>query len=88
MAARAYLDDDDGAPAPEGGQKFQANQDMVTVSVSAFLNRRVHNAPTFNESMLPDEDAKSVPAAAPTYPLPKDENWFFMVVNRKDGSLL
>lgn len=89
MAARAYLDDDDdGAPAPEGGQKFQANQDMVTVSVSAFLNRRVHNAPTFNESMLPDEDAKSVPAAAPTYPLPKDENWFFMVVNPKDGSLL
>ena len=86
MAARAYLDDD--LPAPEGGYKFQAHQDLVTVSVTAFLNRRLHNNPNFNESMLPAEDAKSVPTMAPTYPLPKDENWVFMVCNPKDGSLL
>ena len=86
MAARTYLDE--GTEKPNKECKYQAHHDLVTVSVSAFLNRRVHNNPAFKENQLPDEDAESVPALAPNYPFPKDEFWVFMVCNPKDGSLL
>lgn len=86
MAAKSYLDD--GSENPSTQCKYQAHQDLVTVSVGAFLNRRVHNNPVFKPESLPAEDAKSVPALAPNYPFPKDEFWVFMVCNPKDGSLL
>ena len=86
MAAKTYLDDGEANPSTDC--KYQAHQDLVTVSVSAFLNRRVHNNPAFKEDQLPAEDAESVPALAPNYPFPKDEFWVFMVCNPKDGSLL
>ncbi len=86
MAAKTYLDEGDESTNTQS--KYQAHQDLVTVSVSAFLNRRVHNNPAFKEDQLPAEDAESVPTLAPNYPFPKDEFWVFMVCNPKDGSLL
>jgi translocation protein SEC63 len=87
MAARAYLDDDSEAGSNED-TKYMANQDIVTVSVSAFLNRRVHSAPDFKGETIPQEGDKTVPAIAPNYPFPKDEFWVFMVCNPADGALL
>lgn len=88
MAAKTYLDDESAGDVPNGEIKYMANQDLVTVSVSAFLNRRLHSNPAFKEEQLPAEDATSVPTLAPNYPYPKDEFWVFMVVNPADGALL